>query len=540
MTILAIGGLFHDLNAAAFNPHTSRMATGEEERFSRKKHHSVWHQTSTSLGCVEFVLRDVGSDADAVSDLVFSDLMEHPIKGFIASRFPNARVHVLEHHLCHAAAAFHSSGFDKAAILSLDGFGDDASGMLAVGDGKRVTCLRRLPIVHSIGLEFLRVTHNIGLGSFGAEGKTQGLAAYGEPRFLEDYLKETTLRPDGLFEFSPAIQSMERYNQGEIYMETKHLFNDFIQRRIRRRFPMEPMAQEHKDLAASVQELLNRIALHAAKALRDETGFENLVVTGGVALNSTMNGILLKSGLFSNVYAHPCASDRGNALGALLHHVKTTSDHVVDGTMRTVYAGQAFTRDDILAACAERGVACTVLDDPAEVAAGFLAEGKFIGWFQGRSEAGARALGNRSILADPRGATVKDDLNAKVKHREWFRPFAPSVLERVAHEYFDVGGHHLPFMTFTVPVLPEKHPIVPAITHVDGTARIQTVRESENQRYHQLIEAFGRKTGVPMVLNTSFNDNDEPIVETPLDALNCLSKTGLDALIMEDVLVLKS
>lgn len=538
MIIVGVGGFFHDFNAAAIDTRTGAACAAEEERFSRKKHHKIMGAATSSVACIEHSLRAIGRTAEDVDVLAFSDDVDHPLKRHIASLFPRARTASCHHHVAHAWGAWGASGFGDAAILCIDGYGDGNSGLLAHGRDGKIEPLTFLPIEDSIGLEFLRATFNLGLGAFGSEGKTQGLAAYGEPRFFSAYMDQITLLDDGSVRLSDALRSMEGFIDGEHYAEAKILFNDFILDCIQRRFPDEPLAQEHKDFAASAQEMLNAVALHAAGALARRTGSRNLVVTGGVALNSTMNGVLRRSGLFDLVYAHPSASDRGNGMGAALWYLGEILGEPSPLAEPLIYTGQSFDQAQIKHAVRSAGLAAETVAEPALAAADLLAAGHIVGWFQGRSELGARALGNRSILADPRRMENKDILNRKVKHRESFRPFAPSVLEEHATEWFESAGDQ-PYMTMTVDVLPERRADIPAVTHADGTARVQTVRQTRNPGYHALISRFFAATGVPVVVNTSFNDSGDPIVETPGDAIDCFLKSDLDCVIMDDILIAK-
>jgi carbamoyltransferase len=540
-TILGIGGFFHDFNAGVITidgQDKVEVYTAEEERYSRKKHHTIMGATSSSIYSIEKCLLEAGKGHADVDHLVFSDTEIHPLKAFLSDLFPQAAVHHVPHHVCHAAAAFYSYAMEDAAVLCLDGFGDGKSGLLAHGRGNKIEPLFFPNIEDSIGLEYLRVTFQIGLGSFGAEGKTQGLAAYGQPSFYEAYMNEITFNDGAFITLSDKLRRMEGYLSGEHYIETKSLFNDFLLEHINRRFPDEPLAQEHMDMAASIQKVLNEVGLHAARVIRKLTGSSKLVLTGGVALNSTMNGVLLKSGLFDEVVAHPSASDRGNGLGAALYFL--TNELNVDSplTSPVIYGGKCYSNDRIKDELERSGAKHQKVDTPSQVAAELIAENRIVGWFQGRSELGARALGNRSILANPRYADNKDILNAKVKHREYFRPFAPAVLAERAAEYFDADGE-LPHMTITVDVVEGKRSEIPAVTHEDGTARIQTVTRSQNPQYYDLIETFGKLTGTPVVINTSFNDNQEPIVESPADALHCFHNTDMEALVMGDYLVTK-
>lgn len=537
MIVVGIGGFFHDFNAAALCLESGRVAAAEEERFSRRKHHPVMGTAQTSVDCLRYVLDEVGAGFGDVAHVAFSDLADHPLKSFLRGLFPRARFHDVHHQMCHAAAAYYSSGWrDGAAILALDGFGDDSSGVLAVGEGHRLRPLRYVDIANSIGLEYLRVTYQIGMGAFGAEGKTQGLAPYGTPRFLDDYLREVVFRDDGTVELSDRLRNMKGYLGGELYLETKSLFNDFIADHVARRFDDEPLEQPHIDMAASVQALLDRVAVHAAGRLRAETGADQLVLGGGVALNSTMNGVVRRQAGFRDIRPHPSASDRGNGLGAALYVANTVLDQPFVLDQPLIYAGRRFDDEAVEAAIRARSLPLEAVEDPAVAAAALLAEGAIIGWFQGRSELGARALGSRSILADPRRAEMKDDLNRRVKHREWFRPFAPAVPIEHASIWFDLDGP-LPHMTETVKIRAGKGAGIAAACHVDETARVQTVRQEDNPLYHRLLQDFGRRTGVPVVINTSFNDADEPIVDTPDDALNCLEATDLDFLVMGRFLV---
>jgi carbamoyltransferase len=531
MKMVAIGGFFHDFNAAACDLKTGRFATAEEERFSRIKHHKIMGAKETSIDCLRYCLSEISADFEDIEVVVLSDEEVHQLQPFIEKLFPNAKIAHVHHHMAHSALAYFSSGSDDAAILTLDGFGDGKSGLLAHGRGNAIEPIIFHDLENSIGLEYLRATFNLGLGSFGSEGKTQGLAAYGEPRFYEDYMNEIKFDGNGNITLSPKLKNMEGYMSGEHYIEEKSLFNDFILSQIDRRFPDEKYEQQHLDMAASIQKVLDTVGLEFAKVLAAKTDAKTLVISGGVALNSTMNGVIMNSGLFETVLPHPSSSDRGNALGALMYYLAHELDHRLDMDEPFVYGGQSFGDDEIKSAFASLGVNAKKLDDPAATAANWLAENNIVGWFQGRSELGARALGNRSILADPRQADNKDVLNAKVKHREWFRPFAPSVLAERQGEYFDTP-YDLPHMTMTVMVRKEKHSVVPTITHEDGTARIQSVTVKQNPLYHRLISNFDQLTGVPLVVNTSFNDNDEPIVESPEDAILCFQKTGMDRLIV--------
>ena len=536
MIILGIGGFFHDFNAAALNTETGAISTFEEERFSRIKHHPILGASESSIDSILYVLDQVGGTLDTVKFVIFSDIQHHPISNFLLQKLRFATAYHIDHHLCHAAAAYYSSGYTDAAILSLDGFGDLKGGLLAYGNGQTIENLKSIGMEDSIGMEFLRVTYQIGLGSYGAEGKTQGLAPYGKPRYYDDYMKEIQLHENGSFSLSAKLKRLQEYIEGEHYLEEKSLFNDFIAEKIVRRFSHEPITQDHMDMASSIQKVLNEVALHCVKSLKHITSSKNLVLTGGVAQNSSMNGHLLQSEIFNNVYAHPSSSDRGTALGAVLYfaNMYLGRNTMLKGPM--IYAGPEYSDSEIANQLNICGLKYKILNEPEKEAAKMIAQGEIVGWFQGRSEVGARALGNRSILGDPRKKDNIDIINTKVKHREWFRPFAPSVLEPLAEEWFELD-RPLPHMQFTVNVRGDKRDLVPAITHVDGSARVQTVSREFNPTYFNLISEFHHLTGVPMLIDTSFNDAGDPIVESPRDAIDCLLKTDLDCVILSNILV---
>jgi carbamoyltransferase len=460
-----------------------------------------------------------------------------PVKQRLHQALPGARFVEVDHHLAHAAAVFFSSPYDSALILSLDGFGDGSSGLLAQGRGGRIEVLERMSDQNSIGLEYLRATYHIGLGTYGAEGKTQGLAPYGQPKWFDDYMNEIEVTPAGNLVLSEALRGETSKLAAEGgYLNALLLNNDFLPDHLPRRIAPEKLTQEHMDLAASIQKVLEHVALTLAGIGRQRTGEARLVLGGGVCMNSSMNGKLLESGLFKGIFAFPMASDRGIAIGAALYFI-----HALEGLprffrLKHTFFGGEYGEQAARAAMQQGGLSPVPHADPARVAAEAIAAGKIVGWFQGASEMGARALGHRSILADPRQAEMKDIVNHRVKHREWFRPFAPAVLASRAAEYFhfpaDVAD--LSQMTFTVDSTETAKRNTPATTHVDGTARVQLVPDADphNAGYAAVIRHFADLTGVPVILNTSFNDNNEPIVETPADAVATFQKTNMDVLVI--------
>lgn len=432
------------------------------------------------------------------------------------------RTHLVDHHRAHAASAYLPSPFDQAAIITWDGIGSDGtSTYLAVGDGDRIRDVRRVKFPHSLGAMYAAVTGYLGFHPTRDEGKVMGLAGYGEPRYLDAMRELVRLLPDGRYELD--LSWFRHHATGKHQVSQKFL-DRFGPPRPRTR---EPVAQHYADIAYGLQVRLEEVGLHVARWLQAQTGQRNLATAGGVALNSVMNGRLLLETPFEEFFAQPAAADDGSALGAAL------AVSVRHGAPRPrggyVFLGPRYEEPELEKALTEAGLAYRRPERITDAAAEAIAAGKIVGWFQDRMECGPRALGNRSILADPRGPDTKDRLNQKVKHREPFRPFAPSCLAERSGEYF-ASGYPSPVMLLVFDVLEQQRERVPAITHADGTARVQTVSADDNPLYHALITRFEQLTGVPMVVNTSFNDNEEPIVCTPADAVSCFLRTGLDAL----------
>ena len=434
------------------------------------------------------------------------------------------KVHLVDHHLAHAASSFIPSGFDEAAIFSADGIGSDGTcTLLAVGRGTSIRELRRVKFPHSLGAFYSVVTEYLGFYPTCDEGKVMGLAPFGTDRYVKDFRGMVHLGPKGAYELD--LSWFAHHLTGKHRVSAKFV-DRFGPPRPRVRAPIE---QHYADIAYALQVTLEEVGLHIARWLHQETGLTNLCVAGGVALNSVMNGRLLLETPFTNFFAHPAASDAGTAAGAALY----VSSRVLGTTPRrptsSIFLGPEFDEATMEQSLIRAGLPYTRPADIARHTAERIAAGQIVGWFQGRMECGPRALGNRSILADPRSHESKPRLNEKVKHRELFRPFAPSALLERAGDYF-ASDYPSPVMLLVFDVLEHRRAEVPAITHVDGTARVQTVSRADNPTYWGLIKSFEEITGVPMVVNTSFNDNDEPIVCTPDDAVRCFLKTGLDGL----------
>lgn len=470
------------------------------------------------------------------------------------------RVIPVEHHLAHLASAFYCSPFETAACLSVDGFGDFVSTMLAVGRGNRIEPLERVFFPHSLGLFYTAMTQYLGFGHFGDEYKVMGLAAYGEPRFVAEVGRLVPAQPDGTFRldldyFLHLSQGVDMtWEDGS--PELGRIFSPRLETLLGpSRRADEELAQRHMDLAASMQRVYEERFFALVRKVLEVTGSRRLCLAGGCALNSLANGKLFERTDVEELFIQSAAGDAGTSLGAALYaHHDVLGGRRSDFVMEHSAWGPEYGDEEIRKATAAAlsgsegrdgsyahdGSTIEVRTAPDEESlcretAQAIAAGEVVGWYQGRSEWGPRALGQRSIVADPRRADMKELLNLKIKRRESFRPFAPSVLEERAGEWF-TESYPDPFMLKVYPIRPEQRARVPAVTHVDGTGRLQTVSARANPRYHRLIQAFEVETGVPMVLNTSFNEN-EPIVNTPAEALDCFLRTRMDRLVMERVIL---
>ena len=455
-----------------------------------------------------------------------------------------AEFHNIEHHRAHLASAFYVSPFRDAAILSVDGFGDFVSTMFGVGTDTRIQCLDTVAYPHSLGIFFTAVTQWLGFTKFGDEGKVQGLAAYGEPVFWDDLRTILSLKPNGQFELN--LDYFIHWAAG-IEMTWGHcpsLARIYSQKFVDKfgppRQPAEEITKVYADMAASVQAMLEEAEFHLVRHLQRITGSKALCLAGGVALNSSFNGKILPETPFQDVFIQPAAADTGTALGVAYYIYHQLLGQPRCFVMKSSYGGPSFCNGQIESALRRHNLAYRVCneDEVAKLGAKLVASGKIVGWFQGNMEWGPRALGNRSIVADPRGHSTKDVLNERIKHREKFRPFAPSILAERVGDYFD-QTYPDPFMLKVYNVLEDKRKEIPAVTHVDGTGRLQTVEREVNPLYWQLIKEFENLTGVPLILNTSFNEN-EPIVCSPDEAIDCLLRTKMDALVLGNSVVSKT
>lgn len=594
MYILGISAFYHD-SAACLLKDGQIIAAAQEERFTRKKHDAAF-----PCKAISYCLQEAGIGAHEIANVVFYEkpfvkferLLETYLafapKGFssFAKAMPlwikdklfqksilikelsaalgenvNWRERLLfsEHHLSHAASAFYPSPFESAAILTLDGVGEWTTTSLARGDGKNLTVEKEIHFPHSLGLLYSAFTYYTGFKVNSGEYKVMGLAPYGEPKYA-GLIKDKLIKvaDDGSFQLD-----MSYFDYATSLTMTNRKFHNLFGGPPRT--SETDLTQREMDLAASVQKVTEEIVVKIAKNIAETTGERNLCLAGGVALNCVANGILLREKIFDNIWIQPAAGDAGGALGAALsvwhlHHAKERKLATERDAMQGSYLGPNFTDAEIekeLSAC---GATYIKLSDEAlfEQVATALSEEKAIGWMQGRMEFGPRALGGRSIIADPRSPKMQKQLNLKVKYRESFRPFAPSVLREHVGEWFEHDTDS-PYMLLVADVqkdkrramTPEEEALfgidklnvprssVPAITHVDYSARIQTVHSDTNPRYHALISKFHEKTGCPLLVNTSFNVRGEPIVCSPTDAFKCFMGTDLDILAVGNYLLIK-
>ncbi|WP_129777464.1 carbamoyltransferase family protein [Peristeroidobacter soli] len=593
MNILGLSAYYHD-SAACLLRDGEIIAAAQEERFTRKKHDARF-----PANAIHYCLQAGRIDATEIHHIVFYDkpfvkferLLETYLafapRGFvsfsksmpvwlkdklfqkatIASELKaalcqevdwSARLLFSEHHLSHAASAFYASPFEDAAVLTMDGVGEWTTTSVAIGTGSDLSLLKEIHFPHSLGLLYSAFTYYTGFKVNSGEYKLMGLAPYGEPRYvglIRDHLID--IKDDGSFHLN-----LEYFDYCTGLTMTNGSFDALFKGQARR--PEGRLTQREMDLAASIQVVTEEVVLKLAKSIRDTTGQSNLCLAGGVALNCVANGKLLRSRIFDQIWIQPAAGDAGGALGAALsaHHLMlkkrrkpSNKDH-----MQGAYLGPEFSQQEIEARLSRIGARFSSLSEAAliEEVVRSLIEGKAVGWHQGRMEFGPRALGARSIIADARSPTVQKTLNLKVKFRESFRPFAPSVLREDVSEWFDLDSDS-PYMLLVANVRADKQmamtleqrqmfgidklnvqrSAVPAITHVDYSARVQTVHRDTNPKYHRLISRFKELTGCPVIVNTSFNVRGEPVVCTPEDAFRCFMGTGIEVLAIGDCFLSK-
>jgi carbamoyltransferase len=451
-------------------------------------------------------------------------------------RFPNASFTFVEHHLAHAASAFYCSQFEEAAILSLDARGEWSTGLTGTGRGTTMAATSRAYYPESLGLLYDALTQYLGFAPFD-EYKVMGLSSYGEPEYLDVFRQMFRSDPDSIFRVDRGWVQHPGYAPiawGKTYYSPK-----VVETLGPARDPREPVERRHENVAKSLQARIEEVGVEIASHLRETSGQQNLVIAGGLGLNGLMNYAIKSRSGYDDMFVQPAANDGGISLGAALYIQHHLLGHPRSNVFPHAYWGPDLAQAEVAREIEICGLPSVRVEEPALAAAELLAQNKIIGWCQGRTEFGPRALGNRSILADPRDPANKDRVNARIKFREEFRPFAPSVLAEHAAEYFE-GIDESPYMLMICPVRQDARDRIPAVVHVDGTARPQTVTAAANPLYHELIEHFERLTGVPVVLNTSFNVKGEPIVNTPQEAIRCFYSTGLDYLIVGSHVVYKT
>jgi carbamoyltransferase len=580
MSIIVGLNAYHADSAACIVVDGTLVAAAEEERFRRVKHWAGFpseaiayclREAGVRLADVDFVGLNSDRRANLLRKAAYS-FKRRPDLGLMLERLRNAqrrssvaheaarafpgeafraRVVPVEHHLSHLASCFHVSPFDECAAVSVDGFGDFSSCAWGFARGQRLQIDGRVYFPHSLGIFYQALTQYLGFPSYGDEYKVMGLAPYGEPRFVRELGRVLEVRANGTFEL--ALEYFRHHREKVPYtweggspMVGKLYTPALVDLLGPERAPSDPLEQRHRDIARSVQVAYEEALFHLLEALHRRYRTPNLTIAGGCGMNSVANGKIALRTPFRHVYVQAAAGDAGGAIGAALS-VAQSHERVAParGQMKHAYWGPSYSRADIAALLRERGedlsrADCRValIDDEdalCDAVASHIADGHVVGWFQGRMEWGPRALGNRSIVCDPRRADMKDILNSKIKRRESFRPFAPSVLREATSEWFEQDAD-VPFMMQVFQIKEDKRAQIPAVTHVDGSGRLQTVSAEENPRYHRLIGKFLARTGVPMILNTSFNEN-EPVVCRPIEALECFLRTKMDVLVLGDHLV---
>lgn len=572
MIILGLNSFHADSSAALFRD-GALVAAAEEERFRRAKHwagfptRSIAYclmQAGVKLGDVDHIAVNQDNRANIVGkfkylamqrpkpSLIISRLRNRQARASIpellATSFPHdpfrGKVHNIEHHLAHVYSAYHMSPFEQAAAVSVDGFGDFASAAWGTGQADRIAVDGRVYFPHSLGVFYQAITQYLGFPHYGDEYKVMGLAPYGRLTAMDQMRKMVRLKPGGLFELDLAYFRHHKERIAYQWTNTSPEFGDLFAPALEdllgpRRLPADPLEDRHRDIARSAQAMYEEAFFHLIGTLQRESQLTDIALAGGCAMNSVANGKVRRMTAFRRVYVQAAAGDAGGAIGAaaaIWHKLGGKRSFRMDHA----YWGPEFGPEDIGKVIAQHRneiakAGCIVEDIPKEAelcrrTATAVAEGKVVGWFQGRMEWGPRALGNRSIVGDPRRPDMKAILNAKIKRRESFRPFAPSVLEEAVADWFEEDDD-VPFMMQVFQIREEKRGAIPAVTHVDGSGRLQTVSKRTNHLYHRLIEAFRDLTGIPMVLNTSFNEN-EPVVCEPAEALDCFLRTDMDTLVI--------
>ena len=578
MKILGLNA-YHGDSSACLLIDGQLVAAAEEERFRRVKHWAGFpsrailyclEEAGISLGEIDVVANNSDPRANLGRKILYT-LARRPNPALLFDRVRNARrrydvagdfvaafagerfrasIHRVEHHQAHLASAFMVSVFDEAAVLSVDGFGDFSSAAWGIGRDNAIEVANRIYFPHSLGIFYQALTQYLGFPHYGDEYKVMGLAPYGEPRYLDALRRIVRLTSDGGFRleldyFRHHREKIE-YSWESGAPSVGRLYSNALCELLGpARAQGDEIDTHHRDLARSVQAMYEEAFIHLLNRLQAQTGADCLALAGGCAMNSVANGKIYARTPFKRVYVHPAAGDAGGAIGAALLAERARRPATPRFVMEHASWGPAFNDDEVAQVVDDHRADldahhCRVersddLDELCRRTARLIADGKVVGWFQGRMEWGPRALGNRSIVCDPRRADMKDILNRKIKRRESFRPFAPSILRDAVSDWFETDDD-VPFMMKVFQIREHKRAQIPAVTHVDGSGRLQTVTRASNSLYYRLIEAFRDTTGVPLVLNTSFNEN-EPVVCQPAEALDCFLRTEMDVLVLGQTLI---
>ena len=580
MNIIGINA-FHADSAACLVINGQLIAAVEEERFNRIKHWAGFpiesikyclKSADLKISDIDHISINIDPKANYIKKLLF--LIQHrpsfelilrrlkkkqkynSIEDILSKEFKNekfkGKINNIEHHYAHLSSTFHVSPFKEACILSVDGFGDFASTAWGYGNDEKISIDQKIYFPHSLGIFYQAMTQYLGFKNYGDEYKIMGLAPYGKPNYINDLKKILLIQENGIFKLNLDYFKFHKENFNYRWENGKVEIDDLYSKQLidllgAERQKNYPLSQFHKDLAHSTQKVYEEAFLNILNNLYNKYQIDNLCIAGGCGMNSVANGKIKNQTKFKNIYIQPAAGDAGGSIGAAFATHFQNSDNKRSFQMQHAYWGTAFNNDEILQCLKDndqkiKDEKCqyTYIEDDlklSETVASEISRGKVIGWFQGKMEWGPRALGNRSILGDPRRSDMKDILNLKIKRRESFRPFAPSILREHVEDWFK-NDDEVPFMMKVYQIKEDKRSIIPAVTHVDGSGRLQTVSKETNRKYHNLINEFYKLTKVPILLNTSFNEN-EPIVSKPNEALECFLRTKMDMLVISNYLLIR-
>jgi len=569
LIILGLNTHHADSSAAIF-VNGELIAATEEERFTRIKHWAGFPAEAikfclaeAKVGIEDVDYITIGRDPKAKLNKKVMFMAKNPSIGFsllktrlanrkdistlgeqfekalgVSSEKIDPKIVNIEHHRAHLGSTFFASPFEESAIISIDGSGDFSTTMLAHGKGNKITVLDSIDYPVSLGFVYTAFTHFLGFPHYGDEYKVMGLAPYGKPTQVDKVRKLVKLKNNGLWDWdSRYFREIKVLYDDNRPVVPKFYSNKFVKEFGTPRKKGEELTQYHKDLAKSVQTVSEEVIFHMLTHLHKRVGSKNICIAGGVAQNSVANGKIIANTPFENLYIPSAGHDAGNSMGSALFHYNQNLNKPRIASITSASTGSKFTNEDVEAYLKGRGVTYRKLEDSElyDYITDRLIEPAVVGWFQGRAEFGPRALGNRSIIADPRNDKAKELLNLKIKKRESFRPFAPSILKEYVKDFFEYTDN-VPFMEKVFPIKKEKQGLIPAVTHVDGTGRLQSVDKDISPKYYRLIDTFRKKTDIPILLNTSFNEN-EPIVNSPAEAYACFERTDMDVLVMENIVV---